>query len=100
MDKIDMAALIGLVSALSGLILGWAGRGTTVRKEIKEDATIDATMRADIGYIRHSVDDVRMTQGQQSQKFDALTEKVIRVEESAKQAHKRIDRLEGNEGRG
>lgn len=101
----DITAIVGLIAAISGVILGWTGKGQAVRKEIKEEANIDATMRADIGYIRHSVDDVRMTQGLQGQKFEALTEKVIRVEESAKQAHKRIDRLEGSssdrsEGRG
>lgn len=99
MGNIDLVAIIGVLSALSGLVLGWTGRGQAVRKEIRDDASGDATMRADIGYIRHSVDDVRMTQGVQSQKFDKLTEQVIRVEESAKQAHKRLDRMEG-EGRG
>jgi hypothetical protein len=35
----------------------------------------------------------------QGQRYDMLAERVTRVEESAKQAHRRIDRLE-NEGRG
>lgn len=100
MDKIDVTAVVGLLSALSGLILGWTGRSKQAKQQAKDEATVDAVIRTDIGYIKHSVDDVRMMQGQQGQKFDVLTEKVIRAEESAKQAHKRIDRLEGSEGRG
>ncbi len=96
----EWAGIIGLVGAISGIVLGWTGRAKAFKQEVTQEATVDAVLRADVGYIKHSVDDVRMVQGQQGQKFDALSEKVIRVEESTKQAHKRIDRLEGTEGRG
>lgn len=51
-------------------------------------------LRADVGYAKHGIDDVRSEQRQQGKKFDQLSERVTRVEESAKQAHKWIDRLE------
>lgn len=94
----EWAVIIGLIGTLSGVLLGWTGRAKTFKQDIKQEATIDAVLRTDVGYIKHSVDDVRMMQGQQGQKFDALTEKVIRVEESAKQAHKRIDDLKNERG--
>ncbi|MGE6576253.1 hypothetical protein ACQKFM_15155 [Paenibacillus xylanexedens] len=50
--------------------------------------------RADVDYIKRGVDDIRLEQRVQAQRVDALSERVTRVEESAKQAHKRIDRKE------
>jgi len=90
----EWSGVIAIVGAISGILLGWTSRAKIAKQEITQEATVDAVLRADVGYIKHSVDDVRMMQGQQGQKFDALTEKVIRVEESTKQAHKRLDRLE------
>lgn len=39
----------------------------------------------------------RLEQRAQGQKFDALSERVTRVEESTKQAHHRLNRLDGGE---
>lgn len=94
----EWAGIIGIIGAVSGIFLGWTGRAKVSKQEITQEATVDAVLRTDVGYIRHSVDDVRMVQGLQGQKFEALTEKVIRVEESAKQAHKRIDDLKNERG--
>ncbi|WP_426251383.1 hypothetical protein [Paenibacillus pabuli] len=49
-------------------------------------------------YIKRGVDDIRLEQRAQAQRVDVLSERVTRVEESAKQAHKRIDRKEDNGG--
>ncbi|WP_240353246.1 hypothetical protein [Cohnella algarum] len=49
-------------------------------------------------YIKRGVDDVRLEQRAQGQRFDALAERVTRVEESAKQALQRLDRLDGQGG--
>ena len=94
----EWAGVIGLIGAISGIVLGWAGRAKSFKQEVVQEASIDAVLRTDVGYIKHSIDDVRMMQGQQGAKFEALTEKVIRVEESAKQAHKRIDDLKNERG--
>ncbi|MNH39874.1 hypothetical protein D3C79_1011030 [compost metagenome] len=45
-------------------------------------------------YIKRGVDDMRVEQKMQGQRFEALAERVTRVEESTKQAHHRITRLE------
>ncbi|MCQ6559769.1 hypothetical protein NNL21_13795 [Paenibacillus mendelii] len=47
-------------------------------------------------YIKRGIDDVRFEQRERGRRFDALSERVTRVEESAKQAHKRLDRLDTN----
>jgi outer membrane murein-binding lipoprotein Lpp len=89
-----ITALISAAAAISGIVLGWLGRSRTVRK----DGAEDGELRASVNYIRSGVDDLRVEIRAQGQRYDLLAERVTRVEESAKQAHRRIDRLE-SEGR-
>jgi len=91
----DWGAIIAAVAAISGIMLGWLGRSRAVR----QDGAEDGELRASVNYIRQGVDDLRVEIRSQGQRYDMLAERVTRVEESAKQAHKRIDRIE-NEGRG
>jgi len=51
-------------------------------------------MRAELGYIRKGVDDIRIDLKANEKQMQRLSERVTRVEESSKQAHKRIDNLE------
>lgn len=90
MDGITITAAISAAAAISGIILGWLGRSRAVR----QDGAEDGELRASVNYIRQGVDDLRVEIKSQSQRYDLLAERVTRVEESAKQAHKRIDRLE------
>ena len=89
---LDWAILISAATAISGIVLGWLGRSRTVRR----DGAEDGELRASVNYIRQGVDDLRVELRAQGQRYDMLAERVTRVEESAKQAHRRIDRLEGN----
>ena len=95
MDGITITAAISAAAAISGIVLGWLGRSRTVRR----DGAEDGELRASVNYIRQAVDEMRVEMRSQSQRYDLLAERLTRVEESAKQAHRRIDRLE-NEGRG
>ncbi|WP_241254511.1 hypothetical protein [Brevibacillus sp. SYP-B805] len=91
-----MTAIISVIAALSGIILGWTGRSRTIRQDIAQQASADAIQRVDIDYIKRGIDDIRVEQKNQVKRIDELAERVTRVEESAKQAHKRIDRLDGD----
>lgn len=93
----DWAVIISAAAAISGIILGWLGRSRTIRQDTAEEASRDAMLRSDVEYIKRGVDDLRIEQKVQGQKFDVLAERVTRVEESTKQAHKRIDKLERRE---
>lgn len=87
----DWGAVIAAAAAISGIMLGWLGRSRTVRK----DGAQDGELRASVNYIRQGVDDLRVEIRAAGQRYDVLAERVTRVEESSKQAHRRIDRLEG-----
>ena len=86
----EWTAIISAAAAISGIILGWWGRAHSIR----QDGAEDGELRASVNYIRQGVDDLRVEIKAQGQRYDMLAERVTRVEESTKQAHKRIDRLE------
>lgn len=87
----EWTAFVSVAAAISGVVLGWLGRSRAVRQDGAEDGEI----RASVKYIRDGVDDLRVEIKSQSQRYDMLAERVTRVEESTKQAHHRINRLEG-----
>ncbi|MGG1314022.1 MULTISPECIES: hypothetical protein [Cohnella] len=98
MEVTGIAAVISVAAAISGIVLGWSGRSRMLREDTAAEASKDAVLRADMEYIKRGVDDVRLEQRAQGQRFDALAERVTRVEESAKQALQRLDRLDGQGG--
>lgn len=94
MDLVAWVPFITVAAAVSGIVLGWLGRSRTINQDIAQQASTDALQRADVEYIKRGVDDIRLEQKAQGKRIDELSERVTRVEESAKQAHKRLDRLD------
>jgi len=81
-DKLLITDWISLVTA-AGVLVALIGNIVTMRERGHTKAGEDAEMRSDIKHIKEQVD-----------KLDDLPERVVKVEESTKQAHKRIDRME------
>lgn len=90
----EFSVILAIITAISGMALGWMGRTRTIRQDAAQDAGTVTALQTDLEYIRRGVDDIRLDQRVQSQRIDALSERVTRIEESAKQAHKRLDRLD------
>ncbi|MEK3865782.1 hypothetical protein MHH60_20130 [Paenibacillus sp. FSL H7-0716] len=90
----EITTITALVAAVSGVVLGWVTRTSAFKKDVAQEAGSGAALRTDVEYIKHGVDDVRFELKDQVRRFDALTERVTRVEESTKQAHKRLDKIE------
>ncbi|WP_201319127.1 hypothetical protein [Paenibacillus sp. EPM92] len=95
MDLTILTAAVSVIAAISGISLGWIGRARSIKRDTEQEAGKDAYLRADMDYIKRGVDEVRLEQRAQGQRFDLLSERVTRVEESAKQAHHRLNRLDG-----
>ncbi len=91
---LEWGAIVSVLAALSGVLLGWIGFARTQKNTAQSDAATDALLKSDVEYIKRGVDDIRVEQKTQKRDFDALSERVTRVEESAKQALKRLDGLE------
>lgn len=90
-ERMDYAVLLGILGTLSGIALGWIGKAKQAKDEARNDGINDGALRVDMEYIKRGVDAVQVEQKVQGKRSDDLTERVIRVEESTKQAHKRLD---------
>lgn len=80
--------LLVVLPAISGIVLGWSAHASNVRKAIQSEAGADAVIRRDVAHIKERVDEIYSDTKNQG-------DRLARVEESAKSAHKRIDRIEG-----
>lgn len=94
----DWDRLLPLAGVISGMVIGWAAQARATKATIRGEALREATIEASLNSISSGIDEIRLEQKDQGRRFDTLSERVTRVEESAKQAHKRIDRWDGQVG--
>jgi hypothetical protein len=99
----EIAVIIGLAGTLCGIVFGYAIFSRNRKKDNTDDGAKDGMILTEIGYIKSGIDDIKQKQGRQEEKTEAQHLEVITrltsVEASAKQAHKRLDRLEGQPDR-
>ena len=91
---IDIGVLIGVLGTSTGIIIALLNYRRNSTKDIQDSASGNGELRSDIGYIKRGVDDIRLDLRAQEKRVGEIAEKVIRLEESTKSAHKRIDGLE------
>ena len=86
--------VIPWIIAGAGVILAALTWWRTRKKDVQQDAGANAGLRMDINYIKRGVDDIRIDQKCMREDVGKLSERVVRVEESCKSAHHRLDGLE------
>lgn len=64
-------------------------------KEIKTDAKEQAKVSYKLDHIGSGVDDIRLDLKDSDRQIGNLNQELVRVDEIAKSAHKRIDKMEG-----
>ena len=64
------------------------------RSDEQQDGRENGTLLTEIGYIKANTDDIKRKQEKQDEQYLELAERMVAVEQSAKQAHHRLDRLE------
>ena len=89
--------IIGMASALFGILLGAIGLKRTFKNDIKEESNSQTKFEMQLNYISRGVDDIKLDMKMQDNKINGVIERVAKVEESAKSAHKRIDDIEKGE---
>lgn len=89
--KVDLLSVISAAAALAGIVFGWLG----FRRASGSDFRREGTLKSDTEYIKRRIDDILLEQKETNKSFNLLAERVTRVEESVKQAHKRIDSFAG-----
>lgn len=85
-----VAILTPIITGACTVITFVIGRKTAVKKHGEEEGAL----KADINYIKQGIDGLRNDQAMTDKKIERNSERVTRLEESIKNAHKRIDRLD------
>lgn len=93
---VDFGVVIGIVGTLCGIIFGYVAFHRSRKKDEQDDGERSGTLLTEIGYIKSGVDDIKRKQEKQDAQHLEIVTRMTAVEASAKQAHKRLDRLEGN----
>lgn len=98
--EINLATFISILSiivAIFGVIIAYLGyqlkKNTTENNDIVKTATESAELKSDLGYIRRGVDDIKLDIKASEREMQRMNGRLIKVEESTKQAHKRIDEI-------
>lgn len=89
---------IGLVGTICGVLFGYLGYKKGLQDEYRDLGEDKGSLKTDITYIKKRTDDVLLEQKETNRNMNLLTERVARVEESAKSAHHRIDELKNKRG--
>lgn len=95
MELLD--AVIGIAGAILGGVLAYAAFLRNSKKDSEADGKQSGTILTELGYIKGGIDDLKSENREQRKTNTEFISRLTAVESSAKQAHKRIDRLEGRE---
>lgn len=91
---------IGFLCIIAGPILGILTYNASRKKDIESRAMNQANITAQLDYISKNIEDIKIDVKTQGKDFVDFKERMIKNEESTKQAHKRIteimDKLELN----
>lgn len=88
-----METLIGIGCTVFGLLIGVLTFGRNRDKDVKADAAKTAVIETKLDTISNGVESIRIDIKANEKQMEVLSERVARVEESSKQAHKRIDNI-------
>lgn len=93
MSATEVIALIGSILALLVSVTVIVTFFSNKKKAGYDEGRDDGGLRGDVKYVRNGIDDLRLDFKEMSKKYDAQAERLTRVEESCKQAHKRLDEI-------
>ena len=85
-----ISAVCCIFTMIFGLVALFRNKKSDDAKEGKEDGIV----LTELGYIKAGVDDLKKDNREMRNEMQTLHDKVTRLDESCKQAHKRVDKLE------
>lgn len=95
--NISVTVLVSLLCTVVGAVGTYLTLRRSASKDDTEEGKASGVILTEIGYIKSGVDDIKRHQEKQDDQYVLLKEQVVRVEASAKSAHRRLDLLEGKE---
>ncbi len=87
---------IGIIGTICAILFGYLTFRRNKTIDDHSDAKQDGVVLTELGYIKSGVDDIKRKQDKQEQQHLKVVTRLTAVEESAKQAHHRIDELRRN----
>lgn len=93
----DLNTLLPYISMLGVIVAIYLGFKNSKRDDTQDSTKIEkelTKLSATMDNVRDGVDDIRIEFRSQQNQINNLSERVVRVEESDKSAHKRIDKIE------
>lgn len=91
METISVALICSLIGCVGTLLTISRNKS----KDTKEETEGITKITQEIKYVSKGVDDIKYDMRDINRNISEVNEKVIRLEESCKSAHKRLDNLEG-----
>lgn len=85
--------IVAAAASVCAIIFGYLTFTRNRDTDKKEDAKNDATLLTEIGYIKANTDEIKSEQKEQRKTNLEVITRLTAVEESTKQAHKRLDEL-------
>lgn len=89
-----ICSVTSIISAILGFLLSYFTLQRSKKKDDTAEGQNKGEMMSDIRYIKSGIDDLKRETADQRKTVNELGERVTRVEESVKQALKRIDGIE------
>ena len=91
----EISVIVGLICTILGAIIGYATFLHNTKKNSEAEGRETGAVLNELGYIKGGIDDLKAENREQRKTNTELITRLTAVEASAKQAHHRIDRLEG-----
>ena len=89
-----IAVAVSIAAGVAGVVFGIAAIARNRRQDSTEAGERSGEIMSELGYIKSGVDDVKRKQEKSDETIMGFLKDLTAVQESAKQAHKRIDGLE------
>ena len=93
MDVNYLSVVIGIISALVGILIGLSSMSRNKNNDVRADAEESAMIRSQLSNINNGIESIRIDIKANEKRLMDVSERVVRVEESVSSAHKRLDAM-------
>jgi hypothetical protein len=95
----DFIVALGIISPVCAIVFGYVAFYRNRKKDDTDEGKSTGAIMTELGYIKGGIDDVKAEQREQRKTNTEFVSRLTAVEQSAKQAHKRLDHIEELQGR-
>ena len=94
MDSTEIVlTIISVLGTISSILFAYLAFKRSNKQEHKDEGKNEGVMLSEIGYIKSSIDRIEKSLNHLEERYTELSNRLVKVEESTKNAHKRITEL-------